>query len=707
YRGEAVFREAVDRCAELLKPHLHLDLREVLYPANDSEAAARLQQTALAQPALFVIGYALARLWQSWGITPSALLGHSLGEYVAACLAGVFTLEDALALVAARGRLMQALPAGAMLSVPLGEAELIPLLNPALSLAAVNAADACVVSGPLAAIDDFAQTLKAQGIEGVRLRTSHAFHSAMLEPVLGVFAEQVAQIALKPPQIPYLSNLTGGWITPEQAVDPHYWTRHLRQTVRFADNVQALRDSGDWLLLEAGPGALAGLVRQVPLLASLPHPRQPQDDQAAALAALGRLWLAGAAVDWEAFHGGGRRRLPLPTYPFQRQRFWIEATPAIERPRPRRDPAQWFHVPVWQRAIAPVHRPGAPLPQTGWLLFADDCGLGAQLAQRLAAAGQTAITVVQGCGFARLDDGGYALNPARDEDYGALFDDLARRGPLPRTLVHLWSVTWDDLSEAADLCQKTQAAGFYSLLAIARALWRLSPADEIRIEVVSNHVQAVTGDECLIPEKATVLGPVRVIPQEHPNLRCRSIDVTLDDGLADRLLAELAFDGGDPAPVALRGPCRWTQGFAARRLDPPAGPAQGLRKHGVYLITGGLGGIGLILAEHLARTVQARLILVCRSALSPAEHRRQTTALEALGAEVMVAGADVADPVRMQAVLAQAVARFGAVHGVIHAAGVAAGGAIQVSAATAAAQELAAKVEGTRTLAALYDGAGL
>ncbi len=331
YQEEPLFREQIDRCAELLRPHLGLDLRAILYPAPEQviEANRQLQQTWLTQPALFAVEYALAQLWMSWGVRPQALLGHSIGEYVAACLAGVFSLEDALALVALRGRLIQELPAGAMLSVPLSEAELRPLLGPELALAAVNAPALCVVSGPVEAVAHLEQRLAASEVASRRLHTSHAFHSAMMDPIVERFAEEVGQFILRPPALPYLSNVTGTWITAGEATDPRYWARHLRQTVRFADGIAELLAEPERIMLEVGPGRmLSTLVQQhrhAAVIASLRHPHDEQSDVAFLLGGLGRLWLAGAPIAWERLYASERRqRLPLPTYPFERRRYWIE-----------------------------------------------------------------------------------------------------------------------------------------------------------------------------------------------------------------------------------------------------------------------------------------------------------------------------------------------------------------------------------------------
>jgi acyl transferase domain-containing protein len=357
YDAEPLFREQVDVCTALLQPHIGLDIRELLGMRNASGAAqpepgsdlptahaaplaALLDQTQYTQAALFVVEYALARLWMAWGVYPQAMVGHSIGEYVAACLAGVFTLEDALALVAARGKLMQQMPSGAMLAVPLAEAELLPLLCDQVALAAVNAPGMCVVAGPHEAIAAQRDQLARRGLACQLLQTSHAFHSGMMDPIVEEFAAQVGRIPLSPPQIPFVSNVTGTWITVDEATSPDYWARHLRRTVRFADGAQTLLQQPDLILLEVGPGrTLTTLLRQQPakataqaLLCSLRHPREQHSDVAFLQQTLGRLWLAGGPVHWQALHAGERRRrLPLPTYPFERQRYWIAAR-AVGRP---------------------------------------------------------------------------------------------------------------------------------------------------------------------------------------------------------------------------------------------------------------------------------------------------------------------------------------------------------------------------------------
>ncbi len=716
YQVEPTFRRQIDLCSELLSPHLDFDLRDLLYPAEGrvEKASAQLRQTVVTQPALFVIEYALARLWMEWGVRPQAMIGHSIGEYVAACLAGIFSLEDALALVAVRGRMMQALPDGAMLSVPLPEDQVRPLLNEKLSLAVINAPTLCVISGPTDAANELENHLTEKGLVYRRLHTSHAFHSRMMEPILEPFTERVASVELNLPQIPFVSNVTGTWITAEEATDPRYWARHLRQTVRFADGVGELLKEPARILLEVGPGrTLSTLVRQHPdstgdrvVLSSLRHPKDQQSDVAFLLNTLGRLWLAGVRVNWSGFYTHERRRrLPLPTYPFERQRYWIEpggqpyefgARPAREVLHKKPDVAEWFYAPSWKRAdLSVAFEPDGLADQKGcWLIFGDESGLGTQMAKRLEGQGQDVVMVMAGTRFDQVNDRAYTLNPRKRDDYDALIQALRSRDKTPETIVHLWSVAPDDPMPSGDQSvERAQDLGFYSLLFLAQALGKQNVAEPLQIGVVSTNLQEVTGEETLCPEKATLLGPCKVIPQEYPNITCRSIDVPVPgsgtfqrEKLADKLIAELTTNPPD-LTVAYRGKHRWVQTFESVQWDGPPEGTTRLREEGVYLITGGLGRIGLVLAEHLARTARAKLILVGRSVLperdeweqwlathdgrdSTSHKIRKVQALEALGAEVMVASADVADQGQMQEVITRACERFGVLHGVIHAAGI-------------------------------------
>lgn len=745
YESEQTFRAEVDACAELLRAPLGLDLRSVLYGEADSaeESAERLTQTFITQPALFVIEYALAKLLMEWGVHPQAMVGHSIGEFVAACLAGVFSLEDALKLVAARGRLMQQMPAGAMLAVPLSEQEVQPFLTGSLSLAAINGPSLSVISGAVEAVQQAEQQLAARGVACRPLHTSHAYHSKMMEPVLLLFAEEVARIKLHAPQIPYISGLTGTWVKAEEATDTDYWSRQLREPVRFSAGVAELLKEPGRILLEVGPGqTLSTLARQQQngatgrlVLSTLPHPRDRKSDASYLLETLGQLWAAGTKVDWAAFYSREqRRRIPLPTYPFERQRYWIDAQPqtntgdALSR---KPDAADWFYVPSWKRSV--IERETREQRANGCcLIFADECGIGALIAERLESEGTEVFIVKAGERFGKVAERVFEIDPRRRQDYDALLDELHARGKTPEAILHSWGVSEkSETTLALDTFESSQAKGFYSLLFLAQALGERIWTDALDIAVVTNNLQEVTGEEVLSPEKATVLGLCKVIAQEYPQISCRSIDITLptreaeQEALADNLIAELDVRERGGASVAYRGRHRWIQIFEPIKIVEALRDLSGtgrLREGGVYLLTGGPGDIDLALAQNLAESVRCKLILNGHTHVPAREEWpqwleahdeqsevsrriRRALELESAGAEVMLSSADVGDREQMSSVIAEARERFGQINGIFHTAAVTGGGMIQLKTPEAIAEVFRPKVRGTLVLESLLEDA--
>lgn len=705
YETEPTFRKYVDFCAEGLKPYVGCDLREVIYPdaKNAEESAFKLRQTEITQTALFTIEYALARLWMEWGIKPAAMIGHSLGEYVAACLAEVFDLEEALVLVANRGKMMQELPAGAMLSVGLSEAEIAPYLNDDLSLAVINNPGSCVISGMLEAIDIAAQELKDHGIESRILKTSHAFHSAMMDPVLQPFCDVVQKVRLHPPILPYISNTSGKWMTDADATDPNYWALHLRQTVRFAEGINTLLRTPDCILLEVGPGrTLSSLAAQqrdkqgrTLTFSSLPHAQEAKTDTESMISALGRIWLSGAPIDWQGFNKNEqRRRIPLPGYPFERERYWVgpatldTSQPANAVPAKRPDIADWFYVPGWEPTDLPrTVMPGSLTANSGWLIFADEAGIGAAMARVLESYNQRVTIVTAGNQFVRTEKHAYQIHPSQPEHYRTLLDDIRIENKMPSVVVHLWSVT--DSRQDKPFAE-FQHQGFYSLLFLTQALVKQNSPALARIEVISNNIHLVTGAEVLSPEKATILGACKTIPQEYPNLICRNIDIELSDSHPDedflnRLTNELLSGANDPV-VAYRDRSRFVQVFKTTRLDPPGQDEQLLRNGGLYFITGGLGNVGLALAEAVAQTVSAKIVLIGRSVFPAREtwddlvrangnsrlgnQIGKLRAIESLGSKVMLCSGNIAEEDHVRSIVEQVTTRFGRnINGVIHAAG--------------------------------------
>lgn len=803
--GQAAFAQAVQACfdsLQQLEPELRSqvppDLHRVMFGHTDAqgseadiselEAAKRLQKPSYGLPALFILSYAVARLWQSWGVKPAALIGHSAGDYAAACMAGVMSLDDALAIVVLRARLFEQSPAGGMLGVDVSEAELqaqIKTANLDLDIAVVNAADHCIASGALAPLAALESQLAEQGMSSRRLRIDVAAHSRLLDGVLDEFAQRMARVRLSPPQIPMISNLTGTWATAGQVTDPAYWVRHLRQTVRFADGLQTVLAMPNAALIEAGPGqGLLALVQQAQVAQGARPVNQPRalllastgkaqaatttidapDDLAVMLGSAGALWTRGLSLDWPASQSP--RRISLPTYAFEPERHWTEpgglqalakAAPAIER---LPDLTDWVLAPQWVSAPLPPHAFASGTVQEAlagrhWLVFGGPARLTADLVLRLLNHGARVTLVRPGLEFARLIDGSYTIDPAEPQHYRDLLEALSPQG-LPVHVLHLWSMDaglqagceMAEMAEVAAMSQATRATAetlpgqtlsFDSLLYLAQALQAEDLDAPLQLTVLTAGSQSVRGEGGTQPTQALALGPCRVMAHELPQVRTKLVDLppTVSDAYdADalesdlpkswprRVLAEcLSEDGTDL--VALRGPERWVMqllpaGPAASVKGVKLPPQTRLRQGGVYLITGGLGAVALTLADYLVRTQQARLALLSRRSLPPADAwpgivaaasakdlantdsepwlLQRLLALQAAGAQLLLISADVTDPDAMGRALAHCRGRFGALHGVFHAAGVLDDGGIHTKTSTSVRRVLGAKALGAHVL---------
>ncbi|MCC5623687.1 acyltransferase domain-containing protein, partial [Nostoc sp. CHAB 5715] len=726
YEAEQTFKKHVDTCTEILQPHLGLDICSLLYPREeDTETASlQLQQTALTQPALFVIEYALAQLLMEWGVHPEAMIGHSIGEYVAATIAGVFSVEDALKIVAKRGQLMQQLPSGSMLAIRLPEKDVQLLLDAKtlykkhLQIAVINSPSSCVVSGTNEAIAALEKQLSSQEVECRLLHTSHAFHSQMMEPILSAFFEAVKTVKLNPPNIRFISNVTGSWISSQQATSPDYWCQHLRQTVRFSDGVSQLIQQFEGVFLEVGPGRTLGTLTtqylekdaKQQVLTSLRHVKEQQSDVCFLLQTLGRLWLAGVKIDWSGFYAHEQRhRLPLPTYPFERQRYWIDAKSRSHsvniKPttlEQKQDIADWFYVPSWKRSLL-TYTSSEEIKSTHeekWLFFVDDLGVGEQLINKLINQVKSIIIVKQGDEFSKLSDGIYTIAPGIKENYHKLLQELISLDKSPEKIVYLWSLTHLDNRPSVKYLE------FKSLLFLTQSLSKLKISVDtlaacqrhrLQLRVISNNIQEVNGNEELNPEKAAILSLCKVIPQEYPNISCQCIDIALtnsinlekrqencDSNIIDKLLNELTSVSLDTV-VAYRDRHRWVQIFEPVHAESRVEEKIPLRKQGVYFFPGGLDTIEVVLAEYLTKTFQAKLIFIEDVKFPELDNFsqwlethpqddevslkiQQVLALEKLGAEVLLLRADTTNYEQMHQALAST--NVEQINGVIYSTGI-------------------------------------
>ena len=683
YRDEPVFRATVDTCATLLEPLLGVDLRTLLFASDGAASAAApaaldlrrllnrhadgaapaastgpawMRKTSLVHPALFMIEYALARTFIERGVTPAAMIGHSLGEYVAACVAGVMSLGDALNVVAKRASLIQDLQEGRMLAVAMPAAALAALVADGVSIAAINGPAATVIAGPAALIGSIEQHLLNQGIAHLPVQSAHAFHSSMMTPLQAPLRALFDSVTLKAPQVPYVSNLSGTWITAAQATDPAYWVSHTCQTVRFADGIATLCQQASATFIEMGPGqTLSSFLQQYPAvqarddittLPTLPGPHEGASDALVLTRTLGTLWCLGHQVDWAAYHQHEPRlRVSLPSYPFERERYWIDAlTPSAQTSDAALSAAGVLYQPVWSSA-----RIGASTARAGqapWLVFQDGGPVAEALRQRLAQRGAAAILVGRGERFERRAENAYLVRPGKLDDYALLAAALSDGAALPSNIVHLWALA--DQDHGSDT--------YASLLCLGKTFGSTEQraAAALQLAVVTREVHTVTGEEQGAPEAAALMGPCRVLPLEFPNIRCCNIDLAGTttahaETMIDGILHE--FDSGMQQDVAAyRGVLRWTRAFQPFTPNPgtpwtaPADP--------VYLVAGyQAGDLSHALAACLARQRGVTLVLMIDAALPPRaqwEHclatpleqgalcdtLRGVLALESLGARV-------------------------------------------------------------------------
>lgn len=732
YDTDSVFRSVLDQCLEIVRRREGLSLASTMFPPVTTTASqpSGLERPSLALPALFSIELAYARALESWGIEPAAMLGHSLGEYVAAHLSGVLTLEDALAIVCCRGRLFDTVQRGGMLSVPMSPEALQPLLGERLSIAVTNAPEMTVVSGDSEALEALARQLASREVEARRLQIDVPAHSPLLDPILDAFRKELLPIRFGSPTIPYVSNLTADFLTADR-IDSEYFVQHLRRTVRFSEGLERLLSRyPDAVIVEVGPGqALTSLIRQhphhpreQPIVPVSPHAKDTSSDARHFVTSVARVLAHGVAPSKELSTRIPRHIVALPTTPFEHQYHWIapgagyfKSSASEETVAREPDHDRWFYCSVFHE------QPLAP-PNVGererWLFLVDEGPLADALRLEAKVRGVEPIVVVPRPKTERLSEGLYGLDIEAVEDFGEVIQQVHATGPLPARIVHALCLGKELLDPDAEGTEPQLTRAFFSLLYLAQVLAQEDLGDGVEVVIATSRAVDVADTPCLRPLHALTHGPALVIPRETPELHVRVFDV-LDPSDVAETARSVVVETGSPSVhsiVAERAGRRYANAVARQPLTAKPNAAPAIPEGAVVLFTGGLGGMARTLAGHFAKTHGARLVLVSRRQLPPPRdwlaQREKLDASDPMavqldwliaqreaGHEVLVLSADVARSADMARVIDEARQRFGGIDVVVHAAGVVADQPLALKDRKRARAVLSPKVDGTRVLA--------
>lgn len=731
YAKEPFFRRQVDKCCTVLnKIGYKYDLVELFFQSHqNTQNEEMIHQADIAQPALFIVEYALAQFLLSLGVSPKALVGHSIGEFVAACIASVMSLEDVLAVIVARGRITEQLPKGAMLAVFANVDFFSQWVKYPNEIAVINSPQLAVAAGPAHTISILEKELLSRGISCKRLGTSHAFHSHMMDDLIDPLRQRISQVGLFPPKIPILSTVTGQWLTDREAQDPDYWASHARRPVDFCSAIQKLLTQRYALYVEVGPGHS--------LESSLKASNSPAQSRTVGLmksssdltsehyhwlVALGKLWAYGGGISLENLYSEeSRKRVSLPGYPFERRKYLLDfkAVPPKNptgKTEKKNDISDWFYFPSWKKSWS-LPNPGMQDRDCTWVVFQNGDQIGESVVALLRNSNHKVYSVCRGGVYEENSLWDLSINPQNSEDYFKLVKNVREHTAGNCRILHLWNLNSTVSKPNSSL--NVQMSLFYEMLLLDQALINSNFTDKLFITFVGNNIYNVSNDDLDI-FKSLMLGPCRVLKNEYPTIQSRLVDVSIPkserekDGLIRALIAENEHIS-DEIVVSYRNLARWLPVYEP--VYSPSGLVQGrfLRQKGVYLITGGMGAIGLTLAEFIAENTHAKIVLIQRSSFLDrsewdawlaaqgddddiSKGIRKIRQIEALGSCIKIINADLTSSAEMERAVSLIFSEYGEIHGVIHCAGVSGGGVISLKTPAKAATVLASKVIGTLVL---------
>jgi acyl transferase domain-containing protein/acyl carrier protein len=715
YQTIDLFKETIDRCFDKLNKIMGESVKNILYPSDENfaEAEKNINLFLYTSPIKFIFEYSLATLLIRWGISPNYMIGHSFGEYVAACISGVLDLETALVMSSLRGRLMHDLPEGAMMSISISESKLLAFLNEDISLAAVNGDNYCIVSGPCEKIEEFQKKMTALDYECIKLRVPRAGHSRMLDPILEKYESDIRKFTFNKPQIPYISGLTGTWIKDEEAMDPAYWKKHLRDTIRFADGLKELYKKQNSIFVQLGSDkSLCNYIMNHPLrkennliLNLIRHPKDAVSDNYFLLDKIGQLWLTGLEINWQVFNEGkGNKRISLPGYPFEKQKIetplsgWdyqdLSLSPQSKSPLnlKRNAMSDWYYIPTWERSPVVQGETIKNFNNDIFLIFMDDWGIGIKLIEHLEASDYKTFAVYKGEKFKKIGPKTLRINPKNETDYHLLFKELKSYQMLPNKIVHMFGISDQNHEELnTSILNEALYDGFFSMIYSARVFGSKASSQNIDIFVIANGIEEVTGNENLYPEKAPILGPLKVIPQEFSNLKCDYVDIdspvrsNFDQKKVIHQLSREIMSNTNGSIIAYRGNYRWVKSFRPIQLEKVIDLRKPFKNDGVYLVIGGTGRIGFSLIEDIAKTIKGKFVLTGIKALPPKNKWKKwikdhdescpvsskinkIKRIEQLGSEVFTHRVNATDHERMMEVVNLTETSIGPINGIIHAA---------------------------------------
>jgi len=701
--------------AKIAQPLLQCDLLSLIRETD----TPKLHETEYAQPALFIIEYALAKVLMECGVVPDILIGHSIGEYVAACLSGVFSFEDGITLICMRGLLMSTAPKGAMLSLETTKELLEQYIRIAnVDIALQNTTHHFVLSGSSDEIFKLEDYLTECNLPFKRLKVSHPFHSRHMASIEQPFKELFSNIKLCAPKIPIISNATGDWLLEGEATNPNYWYRHLRETVQFSSSVKRIFQNKNPLFIEIGPGqSLCGFIKEInsnaSTLCTIPDKRQSTSDLYQLLSTFGELWSRGVNINVENLvEAKGHKYIPLPTYPFQRQRYWVEPDiDSISNHSPT------FYRPVWSYEVIQDHLP-SHLKDFDYLIFKDDRGIGDKIANVLIGQSIQPIIIELGQEFKQFNKFHLQINLSQKSDYIQLISCLKNRLTRP-IIFHSFSCNKKAKSYLnTEQIENNLNYGFYSLLYLTQALIaELGTITTIHLSVITMTTQRVVGTEDICPVNATLVGATRVIPQEHPNISCNLMDIVGNEDITYMIHDAINWSTITQKKkahqlTAYRNGYRWELSylpFKSKQMSTR------LADNGIYLVTGGLGGIGLSLCIAIAQQISSPTFIICSRTAAVDEREWAAIAidlthpsqqkiillqkLKELGANISLQQTNIGNYEETHNLINFCKRNFGTINGVIHAAGVAGGGLIQLKTKEVAQKIILSKINATYHLA--------